>query len=208
MFYTVETDLFGARVLKGLIDGAAVEDQGIPVPTHQGSGNPVIVGSPAVFPCDDNETAKRRRLHSRAGRVWSPSDNASPVRRIGNGRQIAWPVGRHGLCVQDAAFWAVNVGDLDAPTLSVTGDVLSGAATTGIAAVLEVTDTGDFRISNRRLQFVRWDDGGTILDGTLIQLAYVSGTLTCVYANCDITTGLDGLESNPEGSGLPVEDPL
>jgi hypothetical protein len=47
------------------------------------------------------------------------------------------------------------------------------------------------------LNFVRRDEADIIADGTLIQLAYVSGTLTIVWASCDSHADLEGLDPTP-----------
>lgn len=90
-------------------------------------------------------------------------------------------------------FWAVNIGSLAAPTLSVTGTVITGTSTSGNAAILRLRTDGDMDVTDGRVTFVRLDDGGTIADGTLIQLGIVTRRLTCVFANCGPTTGLTGL---------------
>jgi hypothetical protein len=139
-------------------------------------------------------------MHTIDGAAWKDENTAEPIRLISNGLQIAAPIAGVGLCVRDDAFWAVNIGSLAAPTITVSGTpkLITGASTSGKAAVLEVTEDGDLRVTTKRLRFVRRDDGGTIADGTLIQLAYVSGSLTIVHANCGPKAGLTGLPADPE----------
>lgn len=109
-----------------------------------------------------------------------------------------------GFAISDSKpFWAVNIGELAAPTLLVTGTttkLISGMSTSGRAAALEMQSDGKFKVTNQRLSFVRMDDGDTIQDGTLIQLDYVSGALTLMFANCAPTTGLQGLTLTPAGA--------
>ena len=93
-------------------------------------------------------------------------------------------------------YWAVNIGSLAVPVLTVTDGVVSGA-TTGTAALFTRNAAGKIKVSNGRQQFERYSDGGTIADGTLIQLDNVSGKITIVYANCSPTPGLTGLDPEP-----------
>ena len=194
--FPLHTDTFGARVLSSVIANAIVDNQGVPSSQVKGYGNPVIVAGPKELPCADNSRPQERRLQDFDGAKFTESDSTQKIRRITNGNQIAWPTGRLGLCVRDDAFWAVNIGECDAAELLVDGDEISGASE-GIAAVLQVTDEGKLLITDDRLDFVRWDDGDTILDGTMIQLAYVSGSLTLIFANCEPTDGLQELEADP-----------
>lgn len=90
-------------------------------------------------------------------------------------------------------FWAVNIGSCAAPSLSVSSGVITGF-TTGTAALLK----GFLEVTSGRATYTRADDGGTIADGTMIQLMFVSGKLSSVYANCGPTTGLTGLPEVPE----------
>lgn len=125
--------------------------------------------------------------------------NGSPFRR--GSTQAAEFIHGIGFAISASGpFWAVNIGELAAPTLLVTGTttkLISGFSTSGLAAVLEVQSDGKFKVTNKRLSFVRWDDGDTVQDGTLIQLDYVSGALTIVFANCAPTAGLQGLVTSP-----------
>ena len=209
--FPLHTDTFGARVLSSVIANAIVDDQGVPSSQVKGYGNSVIVAGPKDMPCKDKNRPQRRRLQKFDGATYSESESTEMIRRITNGRNIAFPVGRLGMCVRDDAFWAINVGSLVAATLTVTssgsGDdtvktISRGSSPIGKAAVIEVQDDGAIKSTRERLQFVRWDDGGTIADGTLIQLAYVSGTLTLVAANCAATSGLTGLAASP----APIEE--
>jgi len=188
----IVTDDAGARVLSSLIAGAAVEDAGTLNTRNRSAGNAVIVAGPEEFPGEDPDgTVNSRTIYCLQGDTWEDQTQAMPVRRISDGRQIAWPVGRHGLCVQDPAFWAVNIGSLAAATHPLTGH------SEGVAAVLQPNSDGDLEITDGRLDFVRRDPNGSIADGTLIQLAYVSGTLTIVWADCAPHADLEGLEAEP-----------
>ena len=152
----------------------------------------VIVAGPTEFPSQDPDgTVNNRPLRDLNGINWADTVQPVAIRRISNGNQIAWPVGANGLCVQDAAFWAVNVGSLDPATHPLTGH------TQGVAAVLAVKNDGHLEITTARLNFVRRDEADIIADGTLIQLAYVSGTLTIVWASCDSHADLEGLDPTP-----------
>lgn len=96
----------------------------------------------------------------------------------------------------NSPYWAVNIGTLAAPTLSVASGVVSGK-TTGTAALFTRQPDGKIKVSNDRQSFERYSDGGTIADGTLIQLDNVNGKITIVFANCDPTAGLTGLDPTP-----------
>jgi len=89
------------------------------------------------------------------------------------------------------AAWAVNIGSLASATHPLTGEA------SGVAAVLRVKDDGDLEITDDRRDFVRRDASGTIADGTLIQLASVSGRLTIVWADCEPHASLTGLDPTP-----------
>lgn len=93
-------------------------------------------------------------------------------------------------------FWAVNIGSCAAPSLSVASDVVTGQ-TTGVAAIFAGVTFTRAEVTDARQTFMRMDDGGTIADGTIIQLQNVSGKMCCVFANCGPTTGLTGLEAEP-----------
>lgn len=205
--FPLETDQAGARVLSGIIAEAVQDDLGNVRAGVQVRGTPVVCGGPKDLPCKDQNRPQLRRLRKFDGATFSDSESTRLIRRITNGDNIAFPAGPLGMCIRDDAFWAVNIGSLTAPTLTVTSSgsgstlvkTISGVSTTGKAAVIEVANDGKLRVVNKRLSFVRWDDGGTIADGTLIQLAYVSGSLTMVYANCSATSGLTGLTATPAG---------
>ena len=185
---TIATDDDGARALSALIAGAKFESDGGTAIVNRSTGNAVVVAGPQEFPGQDPEgTVNSRTIYRISGIAWTDQTQAVPVRRISAGRQIAWPVGRHGLCVQDTAFWAVNVGSLAAATHPLTGHA------SGNAALLGVKTDGNLEIKSDRLPFVRRDASGVIADGTLIQLAYVSGTLTIVWADCAAHAALEGL---------------
>ena len=132
---------------------------------------------------------------------WADQRQPAKIRHISNGRQIAIPVGNAGLCVQDSAFWGVNIGTLAAATHPLTGH------STGRAAILDLDNTGDLVLTDDRLDFVRRDSQGEIADGTLIQLAWVSGSLTIVWADCDAHAALEGLEANPVAEEEEEESP-
>jgi hypothetical protein len=192
--FELQTTVDRARTLRRLIDDAQ-ESSGVgdarksPV----GGNTAVVVAEPAEFPAEDPDgTVKQRSLRQLNGGDWEDTGQSQDVRRISNGRQIAWRVGSHGLCVQDSVFWAVNIGSLAAATHPLTGH------SEGVAAVLKVLDNGNLEITDDRLDFVRRDSAGAIADGTLIQLAYVSGTLTIVWADCEPHVDLDDLELTVE----------
>jgi hypothetical protein len=146
------------------------------------------VAAPTEFPSKQPEGfTKTRTLRKLNISTWDDTGQPATVRVLTNGNQIAWPVGQHGLCVQDSAFWAVNIGSLAAATNPLTGHA------TGNAGVLEQDTSGNLTITSKRLTFIRRDASGTIDDGTLIQLAYVSGTLTIVWADCTSHASLTGL---------------
>lgn len=88
--------------------------------------------------------------------------------------------------------WAVNIGSLAAATHPLTGH------STGVAGLL--ANSGDDLVTtDARRSFIRRDTGGgTIADGTLIQLDIVSGKLSIVWADCDSHADLEGLEAVPE----------
>lgn len=94
-------------------------------------------------------------------------------------------------------FWAVNIGSCAAPSLSVSTGVITGQSS-GVAALLSGVTFTRAEVTDGREAFMRMDDGGVIADGTLIQLQRVSGKMCCVFANCDPTDGLTGLEAEPE----------
>lgn len=96
-----------------------------------------------------------------------------------------------------APIWAVNIGACAAPSLSVAAGVITGQSS-GIAALLSGVTFTRADVTDGRETFMRMDDGGAIADGTLIQLQRVSGKMCCVFANCAPTTGLTGLEADPE----------
>jgi hypothetical protein len=214
--FPLHTDTFGARVLSSVIANAIVDNQGVPSSQVKGYGNPVIVAGPKDLPCADNSRPQERRLQDFDGAKFTASDSTQKIRRITNGKQIAWPTGRLGMCVRDDAFWAVNIGSLVAPSITATssgsGDAMiktisRGTSTIGKAAVLEVQSDGKLKSTRERLEFIRWDDGTEIADGTLIQLAYVSGSLTLIFANCSATPGLTGLAASPAPITVEVTEP-
>lgn len=187
----VYTDDAGALALAALIGDAAGSSGGQTRSAPATFGTPVIVAEPTEFPsADPDGTVNNRTLQQIDGDEWADSGQPMPVRRISAGRQIAVPCGRHGLCVQDATFWAVNVGTLAAATHPLTGH------SEGVAAVLGVKTDGDLEITDGRLPFVN-RDGNAVSDGTLIQLQYCSGTLTIVWAACEAHAALEGLEVAP-----------
>ena len=204
----VQTDDQGARILSRLIRENADSSTVIASPqTAAPNAGNIVVAEPVELPSKDPEgVVNNRTIRSLNGATWSDTGQGVPVRRITNGRQLAFPVANLGRCVVDGAFWAINIGSLAAPTLTITSTgsgstlskTISGVSTSGIAAVLEVQSDGNLKSTADRLAFVRWDDGGTIADGTLIQLGYVSGTLTLLFANCAATSGLTGLTASPE----------
>ena len=214
--FPLETDQAGARVLSGIIADAVRDDLGNVQTGVNIGGTPVVCGGPKDLPCKDQNRPQLRRLKKFNGAAFSDSESTRLIRRITNGNIIAFPAGILGMCVRDDAFWAINIGSLVAPTLTVTssgsGDatvktISRGSSTIGKAAVIEVQNDGTIKSTRERLEFVRWDDGGTIADGTLIQLAYVSGSLTLVYANCSATSGLTGLVASPTVITAPEESP-
>lgn len=93
-------------------------------------------------------------------------------------------------------YWAVNIGTLAAPVLTVEDGVISGK-TTGTAAILKKEPGGGLEVTSGRQSFERYADGDEIADGTLIQLDSVNGKITIVFANCSPTTGLTGLDPTP-----------
>ncbi|MCA9013602.1 MAG: hypothetical protein KDB01_27815 [Planctomycetaceae bacterium] len=114
-------------------------------------------------------------------------------------RQFAFPRRQQRQVVTGGSsgpYWAVNVGSLPAAVLSVTDGVISGGVV-GTAALLTRDATGKPKVTDRRQQFERYQDGEAIEDGTLIQLDNVSGKVTIVFANCEPTPGLEGLEPEP-----------
>jgi hypothetical protein len=114
-------------------------------------------------------------------------------------RQFAFPRRQQRQVVTGGSsgpYWAVNIGSLVAPTLSVASGVVSGK-TTGKAALFTRQPDGKLKVSNGRQSFERYSDGGTIADGTLIQLDNVNGKITIVFANCSPTAGLTGLDPEP-----------
>lgn len=176
------------RRLRTVLDDADVGNSGTLLTLGSEFAIPVIVAEPSEFPAEDPDgTVNDRPLRELNGIEWSDTVQPVPVRRITNGNQIAWPVGLNGLCVQDTEFWAVNIGTLAAATHPLTGHAQ------GTAAVLKVTAGGDLEISADRLDFVRRDASGTVADGTLITLGYVSGTLTIKWADCASHPDLEGL---------------
>lgn len=197
---TVRTSIDRARTLARMIDNAYDGNANGEQPRRpSGNLSPVIVAEASEVPTEDPEGfVNPRTLRQLNGATWEDTGQSLPVRRLTNGRQIAVPVGLHGFCVRDDAFWAVNVGTSAAPTITVSAGVISGMSSSGVAAVLKTRSDGKLEVTDDRLTYSRLDDGGSIEDGTLIQLAYVSGNLTCVHANCGPTTGLTGLEATPE----------
>jgi len=93
-------------------------------------------------------------------------------------------------------YWAVNIGSLAAPVLSVSDGVISGK-TEGVAGTMTRDADGKLKVTNGRQPFERYADGDAIADGTLIQLDTVSGKVTIVFANCSPTPGLTGLDPTP-----------
>lgn len=181
-----------SRRLRTVLNDADVTVGGTLEITGAEFQNPVIVAGPTEFPAEDPDgTVRDRPLRELNGINWEDTTQTVPVRKISNGNQIAWPVGANGLCVQDSAFWAINIGLLSPATHPLTGH------TEGVAAVLATADDGSLEITDNRLDFVRRDDAETIADGTLIQLAYVSGTLTIVWASCEPHPDLEGLDAEP-----------
>lgn len=130
------------------------------------------------------------------GEAFSDLKSAEPVRLITNGRQIALPVSGIGLCVADAAFWAVNVGSLPGATHPLTGHSI------GRAALLRILPNGNLEVTEERADFVHRDNN-TVQDGTLIQLSYVSGSLTIVWAACGSHASLTGLSAEPPEEETP-----
>ena len=188
----VYTDEAGARDLAAMLGEFSGTSGGQTRSAAPTFGTPVIVAEPAEFPsADPDGVVNTRTIRQINGNEWADTQQPLPVRKISNGRQIAIPCGRHGLCVQDSAFWAVNIGILNPATHPLTGHA------EGVAAVLAVKDDGTLDIKDDRLDFVRRDDGDRIADGTLIQLAYVSGTLTIVWANCEPHPDLEDLDPTP-----------
>lgn len=190
---TLRTSVDRARILGRMIDSAQDGSNiGDPRKAPIGGNNPVVVAEAIEFPAEDPDgVVKQRTLRKRNGATWEDTGQSISVQRLSNGRQIAWPVGAHGFCVQDTAFWAVNIGSLAAATHPLTGHA------EGVAGVLKVLATGNLEITDDRLDFVRRDASGAIEDGTLIQLAYVSGTLTIVWADCEPHADLEGLDPTP-----------
>ena len=181
-----------SRRLRTVLDDADVGTSGKLRSPESEFAIPVIVAGPTEFPSEDPDgTVNARPLRELNGTAWSDTPQPVAVRRITNGNQIAWPVGNNGLCVQDSAFWAVNIGILDPATHPLTGH------TEGVAAVLAVQDDGTLTITDERLDFVRRDAADMIADGTLIQLGYVSGTLTVIWAECEPHADLEGLDPTP-----------
>lgn len=87
--------------------------------------------------------------------------------------------------------WAVNIGSLAAATHPLTGH------STGVAGLFAYSGD-DLVTTDARRSFIRRDThGGTIADGTLIQLDIVSGKLSIVWADCDSHEDLEGLEAAP-----------
>ena len=181
-----------SRRLRTVLDDADVSTAGSLKTPETEFQIPVVVAGPTEFPSEDPDgTVNDRPLRELNGIEWADTVQPVPVRRITNGNQIAWPVGANGLCVQDSAFWAVNIGTLDPATHPLTGH------SEGVAAVLAVKDDGTLEITDDRLDFVRRDEAHVIADGTLIQLAYVSGTLTIVWASCEPHADLEDLDPTP-----------
>lgn len=178
-----------SRRLRTVLDDADVSIGGTLKTPESEFQIPVIVAAPTEFPSEDPDgTVNDRPLRDLSGIAWADTVQPVPVRRISQGNQIAIPVGTLGLCVQDSEFWAVNIGTLAAATHPLTGHA------EGRAAVLKVLSTGNLEISDDRLDFVRRDASGTIDDGTLITLGYVSGTLTIKWADCQSHADLEGLD--------------
>ena len=188
---SVQTSIAGARRLRQLIDGTETADLGSLEPAAPLPTGSVVVAAPTELPSEQTEGfTKTRTLRNLNGSTWDDTGQPVPVRVLTNGQQIAWPVGRNGLCVQDTEFWAVNIGTLAPATHPLTGHA------EGRAAVLAVKDDGNLEIKADRLDFVRRDtEGGDIEDGTLISLGYVSGTLTIKWADCAPHADLEGLEA-------------
>jgi hypothetical protein len=188
----IQTDIAGARALRKLIREGQTDTLGTIQQTGPAYTSPVIVAGPTEFPSASPEgLTASRTLRQLDGANWTDTGQPATVRVLSNGQQIAWPMGRHGLCVQDSAFWAVNIGMLDPASHPLSGH------TEGIAAVLEQQDDGTLTITDKRLDFVRRDEAEIINDGTLIQLAYVSGTLTIVWAACAPHDDLKDLDPTP-----------
>lgn len=115
-------------------------------------------------------------------------------------RQFDFPRRQQRVVVNGGAsapIWAVNIGSCAAPVLSVSTGVITGQSS-GVAALLSGVTFTRAAVTDGRESFMRMDDGGVIADGTLIQLQRVSGKMCCVFANCAPTTGLTGLEADPE----------
>jgi len=130
---------------------------------------------------------------------FSVDDASALLQTIGGVESVQPEVSPRGAQTQ----WAVNIGSLAPASHPLTGH------TTGVAAVLRVKDDGDLEITDDRRSFVRRDASGTIADGTLIQLASVSGRLTIVWADCEPHPDLEDLEAEPlpeEEEDPPIEE--
>jgi hypothetical protein len=118
---------------------------------------------------------------------FSVDDASALLQTIGGAESVQPEVSPRGAQTQ----WAINIGSLAPASHPLTGH------TTGVAAVLRVKDDGDLEITDDRRSFVRRDAAGTLDDGTLIQLASVSGRLTVVWADCGPHESLTDLPLDP-----------
>lgn len=98
-------------------------------------------------------------------------------------------------------FWAVNIGVLPQFTPTFDTDMDGNAEISGfpegVAAVIRFTDNDHMIVTDKRVDFVRCDDGTEIPDGTLICLGHVSGRLTLKFANCEENEELQELDETP-----------
>jgi hypothetical protein len=179
------------QTMAGLLLGRRVDHSAHAQPRTGGLNAVILQPVDALATQAWNTAQLDAELWTIDGGDWSNLRQPQTIRHVSNGRQIAIPVGHAGLCVQDAAFWAVNIGTLDAATHPLTGH------STGVAAVLDPDADGDLVITDARLDFIRRDSQGEIPDGTLIQLAWISGSLTIVWADCEPHDDLTGLEAEP-----------
>lgn len=109
-------------------------------------------------------------------------------------RQFAFPRRQQRAVVatgDNTLIWAVNIGSLAPATHPLTGH------STGVAGLFQTNSSGNLETTNGRKSFIRRDMSGTIADGTLIQLDYVSGRLTIVWADCSSHVSIEAQVTAP-----------
>lgn len=160
----------GASALATTKDGTA---------NHYLDAQRVAVASVAVIAIDDNLGAVAGQWEAGNGGHFLAVDAK-------NARNIVAVVLLRGYPI-----WAVNIGSLAPATHPLTGH------STGVAGLFRTNSSGNLETTNGRKSFIRRDMSGTIADGTLIQLDYVSGRLTIVWADCSSHVSIEAQVTAP-----------